>query len=176
MGLTANGVLNGFSGRLFGAAQGAFASGMVSAYHNATSFGQITSVPQGHNSQNAIRMTVKVGGNVSAKARAEAEFDADIRGAGNLEATLSGEFDMIAAGNVASNGYAVFEAEADMVAGLSAIGSMSANMDLLARPSANDIAQEVWNAAKSGLTSPGTTGKALVDAEAAAKLAAALSA
>lgn len=121
-------------------------------------------------------MTVKVGGNVSAKARAEAEFDADIRGAGNLEATLSGEFDMIAAGNVASNGYAIFEAEADMVAGLSAIGSMSANMDLLARPSANDIAQEVWNAAKSGLTSPGTTGKALVDAEAAAKLAAALSA
>jgi hypothetical protein len=93
-----------------------------------------------------------------------------------MEATFSGVADMICAANVYANGYATFEAEADMVANLTATGNMQANMDLLARPSAFDIAQEVWAANTSGYTVAGTMGKAQSDAVKAAKLAAALSA
>jgi hypothetical protein len=176
MGLTRNNVPNGFGGRLYGAAQGAFSRGFFSILNNAAMFGQITSVPQGMNGQNALRMTLKVGGNISARFRSESALTGSLSALGNMAATVLGEFDMIGNANVASNGYATFAAEADMIAAASGIGSMSANMDLLARPSANDIAQEVWNARSAAFTSPGTLGRKLTDAEAAAKLGAALSA
>lgn len=83
---------------------------------------------------------------------------------------------MIGNGNVGANGYGLFDGEFDMTGAASGVGSMAANMDLLARPSANDIAQEVWNARASAFGGAGTLGKKLTDAEAAAKLAAALSA
>lgn len=177
MGLTRSHNTAGFSGRLFGVAQGAFAPGMISILNNRARFGSITSIPQGYNDPlRAIRMTVGVGGNISARFTGEAEFDGLAVAIGNLAALLSAEADMIANGNVATNGYALFEGEFDMVAVASAIGSMQANMDLIARPSANDIAQEVWNARVTAFQSAGTLGKSLSSAEAAAKLSAALSA
>ena len=83
---------------------------------------------------------------------------------------------MIGNANVYFNGAATFASEADMVAMLGATGNITANMDLLARPSAFDIAQEVWNGATTAYSSAGTMGKAQTDAVSAAKLAAALSA
>ena len=177
MGLTRSNNTAGFSGRLFGSAQGAFSRGMFSLFNNAAMFGQITSIPQGYNDPlRAIRMTMKVGGNISARFMPEATATAVLTAIGNMDATVTGEFDMIGNANVALNGYASFDAEADLVAGISAIGSMSANMDLIARPSANDIAQEVWSIQSGAFLAPGTTGKKLSDAKAAADLAAALSA
>lgn len=176
MGLTANNMPNGFSGRVFGPAQGAFATGMISILSNAQVFGQITSIPQGMNNQSAVRMTVKTGGNISARFKADLDLSAAIQGAGLMSATLAAEAFWIANANVGLNGYASFDGDFDMIAGISAIGSMTANMDLLARPSANDIAQEVWNAQTAAFQSAGTTGKKLSDAESSAKLAAALSA
>lgn len=176
MGLTANGVANGFGGRLFGASQGAFAKDMFSLFNNAAMFGQITSVPQGNNKQTALRMTIKVGGNISARFVGEHDMIAGLSGSGNIAGLLDGEFDMVGAGNVAFNGYALFDGEFDMIAAMTALGSISANMDLLARPSANDIAQEVWNSKLIAYPTTGTFGKSLSNAESSAKLAAALSA
>jgi hypothetical protein len=176
MGLTANNLTSGNPGRVFGLAQGAFAPGLFSHIANAVSFGQKTTVPQGMNKQYALRMSVQVGGNIAAKMRADLDLSASIQGAGQLAARMEAETFWVAQANVAMNGYATFAAEVDMIAALAAIGGMSANMDLLARPSAADIAQEVWNAARSGYQSPGSMGRVLSDSEKAAKLGAALSA
>lgn len=177
MGLTANGVLNGYGGRLFGVAQGAFAKGMASVIHNAAEFGPITSVPQGYNNPlTALRMTITVGGNISARFSAELNATAELVAIGNMAASVDGEFNLVADGNVGLNGYATFEGEFDVTAAASSIGNMAANMDLIARPSANDIAQEVWNAQSAAFQSAGTLGKKLSDTKAAADLAAALSA
>lgn len=177
MGLTRSLNRAGFGGRLFGVAQGAFAPGMFSLFNNRAMFGPITSVPQGYNDpQRAIRMTFGVGGNISARFEGVAEMDAALTAIGNMAGVMDGEFEMTAEGNVGLNGYATFAGEFDMVGGITAIGSMSANMDLIARPSANDIAQEVWSVQSGAFLAPGTTGKKLADAKAAADLAAALSA
>lgn len=100
---------------------------------------------------------------------------AALRATGNMSASMNGEADMIANANLAANGYATMTGEADMAAGLTAIGNMSAKFDPFARPTAFDIAAEIWGASRSGFP-PGTTGKALDDAEKAAKLSAVLSA
>jgi hypothetical protein len=144
---------------------------------NALSFGPITSIPQGYNNPSvSLTPTIKTGGNISARFKAEASSSALLTASGNMAATLAAEADMIAAANVYANGYATFEAEADMVANLTATGNMAANMDILARPSAFDITQEVWAASTAAFTAAGTMGKAQADAVKAAKLAAALSA
>jgi hypothetical protein len=178
MGLTANNLASGNPGRLFGAAQGAFSSGMMSIIQNAACFvpGGITSIPQGYNNQNAIRMTVKTGGMISARFRADLNATASLIGIGSIAAIIAAESYFTANGNVAINGYATFIGEFGIISDISAIGNMSANMDLLARPSANDIAQEIWNSKVAAFQSTGTLGKSLSSAESAAKLGAALSA
>jgi hypothetical protein len=176
MGLTRNNNLPGNPGRVYGASYGALSRGLMSAIQHAAVFGRKTSFPQGMNTQYAVLMTVQAGGNMMAKATVEASMDASVRGAGQLAASMNVESFWLANANIALNGYATFEVEADLVAALTAIGGMSANMDLLARPSAADIAQEVWNAARAGFQSPGSMGRVLSDAEKAAKLGAALSA
>jgi hypothetical protein len=177
MGLTRSHNTAGFSGRLFGVAQGAFAPGMISILNNRAIFGSITSIPQGYTDPlKSIRMTVVVSGMISARFIPEADMIADLKAFGSMAALFAADADMIANGNVGFNGYALFDGEFDMVALASAIGSMNANMDLIARPSANDIAQEVWNARVTAFQTAGTLGKSLSSAEAAAKLGAALSA
>ena len=179
MGLIANNLASGNPGRLFGAAQGALSSGMMSIIQNAACFGPggITSIPQGYNDpRKAIRMTIKVGGNISARFRSDLDSTADLKAIGNMEGLLDGEAFITADANVGLNGYASFDGEFDMSGTPSAIGSMAANMDLLARPSANDIAQEVWNSKVAAFQSTGTLGKSVSSAESAAKLGAALSA
>ena len=144
---------------------------------NALAFGQTTSIPQGYTDPaRGLVPTIKTSGNISARFRGEAFLTADLQATGNIGATFAGEFDMTADGNVLSNGYATFAGEFDMTADLRGQGNMSANFDILARPSAFDIAQEVWNGAATGYNGTGTMGKEVQDAKKAAKLAAALSA
>lgn len=128
------------------------------------------------NGQTALRMTVKTGGNISARFPSYSSYTADVRGAGNLPAVMAGVFSLTANGNVGSNGYALFAGEFTLDVEITAIGAMAANMDLLARPSANDIAQEVWNSKNAAFVAPGTLGSTISSTEKAAKLAAALSA
>jgi len=144
---------------------------------NALAFGQITSVPQGYNDPAiALVATIHTGGNIAARFRPEGDLAADLKAFGQMSGICAGEADFIANGNVLSNGYATFAGEADMTADLRGRGNMEANFDILARPSAFDIAQEVWNATATGYNGAGTMGKEVQDGKKAAKLAAALSA
>lgn len=144
---------------------------------NAQAFGEITSIPQGYNDPaRALVPTLATGGNISARFPGESTLTADLVATGNMAASLDAEASLTAAGNVLSNGYATFAADATLTASIKATGNMAAAMDILARPSAFDIAQEVWNGAATGYTGTGTMGKELQDAKKAAKLAAALSA
>lgn len=71
---------------------------------------------------------------------------------------------------------AVLAGSGGLVAAPTGIGHISANMDIMARPSPHDIAQEVWALALSGFTTDDSAGKRLKDAERAAKTAVVLSA
>lgn len=174
---------------------------------NAQSFGSRTSVPQGYNDPaRALVSTIKTGGNISARFRGASTFTADLKATGNMAATFNAEAFFTAFGNVLGNISATFAAEAFFTAGIRATGNMAAVFDILARPSAFDIAQEVWNGQAAAYNVPGTmgasvqsgdvnaiaaavwdrllathgtagsAGEALTQAQKAAKLAAALSA
>ena len=144
---------------------------------NAAAFGGMASQPQGYNNlSRALVPTLKTGGNISARMSPSSTMTADLKADGNMAAAVSGVAGFTANGNTLANGYATFSGIANMTAAATAIGNMSAAMDILARPSAFDIAQEVWNGAATGYAGTGTMGKELQDAKKAAKLAAALSA
>lgn len=144
---------------------------------NAQTFGQITSIPQGYTDPaRALVPTLRTSGNIAARFRPEGDMAADLGAFGQMSGTFTVEADFIANGNVLSNGYATFAGEGDMTADLRGRGNMEANFDILARPSAFDIAQEVWNATATGSNGTGTMGKEVQDGKKAAKLAAALSA
>jgi hypothetical protein len=166
-----------FNVTLMGGALGGVRPRQKGFVANALAFGQITSIPQGYNDPTrALVPTLRTGGNISARFRPEADMAADLGAFGQMSGTFAGEADFIADGNVLANGYATFAGEADMTADLRGRGNMEANFDILARPSAFDIAQEVWNGAASAYNGTGTMGKEVQDAKKAAKLAAALSA
>lgn len=144
---------------------------------NAIAFGSKTSIPQGYNdATRALVPPLQTGGNIAARVAGEGFVVADIGAFGQMGGTFAGDSDFIADGNVYANGYGTFAGEADFIAAMSGVGNMEADFDILARPSAFDIAQEIWNAPTSGYTGAGTMGKELQDAKKAAKLAAALSA
>jgi hypothetical protein len=144
---------------------------------NAASFGQRTSIPQGYNDPaRALVSTIKTGGNISARFMGEAFVTASLGALGQMAATLAGEAFFTAQGNVLLNGSATFAGEFHMIADLRGTGNMEANFDILSRPSAFDIAQEVWNGVATGYNGTGTMGKEVQDAKKAAKLGAALSA
>jgi hypothetical protein len=128
------------------------------AITNGRAFGSVASVPQGYNSPSALAMPLVTGGQISARFRADAFYTADLRGIGNISATASAEADMIAGANVLLNGYATFAGEAFWTASIRAQGNMSANMDILARPSAFDISQEVWQSKAVAYNAAGTMG------------------
>jgi hypothetical protein len=144
---------------------------------NGMHFGQTTSVPQGYNDPaRSLTPTIKTGGQIAARAQGEAAVAADLKATGNIAGLMDAEADLVGNANVYFNGSGTFDAEADMTAALGATGNITATMDLLARPSAFDIAQEVWNGAATAYDSAGTMGRKVNAAEKAARLAAALSA
>jgi hypothetical protein len=163
--------------RYLGGALGGVLPRQKGFVENAQAFGSITSVPQGYNDPaKALVSTIKTGGNIAARFKGEASFIAQLAAFGNMSATFAGEAGFTANGNVLANGYATFAGVAGFTALLKAQGNMEASFDILARPSAFDIAQEVWNGNPSAYNSAGTMGKELQDAKKAAKLSVALSA
>lgn len=172
MGLTANNLAAGNPVALRGVGAAAFSRGMAGSIAYGRAFGRGQSVPDGYNSERALRMAVTSLGYISARAPAEAVLTAELTAFGNMVGEMTAEAFLTAIGNVLSNGSATFAAVATLVADLRATGNISASMDIISRPSANDIAQEVWTFINAG----GTTGSQLAAALRAARLAATLSA
>jgi len=115
-------------------------------YFNAAAFGQKTSWPVGYQDVTRARVPpLGIGNQVAARFGLGLEFTADLRGLGNITGTFSPEFNADVAANVLSNTAATFSIELGFDASILATGSMSATFDLISRPSANDISQEIWN-------------------------------
>lgn len=132
---------------------------------NALAFGSKTSVPQGYTSiPRGITPTLQTSGNIAARLGSEYALQGALTGIGNMAATADVEFSMTAFGNVLGNIYAGISFAVDMTGDLKAQGNIAANIDWAARPSAFDIAQEVWNAQATAFNTAGTMGKKLNDA------------
>lgn len=113
---------------------------------NALAFGTDTSWPQGFQSVlRALVPPLAESGQIAVQMGLPLDLTAALVGIGNIAASPAVEFSATVAANVLSNLYATFAVEADATAALRAQGGVSAVFDWVSRPSANDIAQEVWN-------------------------------
>lgn len=113
---------------------------------NAVAFGQDQSWPQGYQSvTRAMVPPLAESGQIAVQMGLPLDLTAALVGIGNIAASPAVEFSATVAANVLSNLYATFAVEADATAALRAQGGVSAVFDWVSRPSANDIAQEVWN-------------------------------
>jgi len=113
---------------------------------NAMAFGRDTSWPQGYQSvERAMVPPQAESGQIAVQMGLPLDLTAALVGIGNIAASPAVEFSATVAANVLSNLYATFAVEADATAALRAQGGVSAVFDWVSRPSANDIAQEVWN-------------------------------
>jgi hypothetical protein len=115
-------------------------------YANARAFGQRTSWPVGYQSaRRAVVPPIKESGQVAARFGLETTFGAFVPALGNAGAAFAFDLDAALAANVLSNTAASFALETQLAGFLRSQGSMAAVFDIISRPSASDIAQEVWN-------------------------------
>jgi hypothetical protein len=104
-------------------------------------------------------MPVKTGGNVSARFFGDSALSASIEATGVLAATLQGEGQFNASGQMGAAMYATLTGEGNFSATITALGNMAANLDAGARPSAFDVAQEVWQSQAAAYNAAGTMGQ-----------------
>lgn len=129
---------------------------------NARAFASLASMPGGY--QSAARATIptfKSGGFMAFRWAGDSAAAFALTGAGNLAVTLAGEGFTSIGANMAANMAATLQGELTATFAPSARGNMAVAMDAGARPSAFDIAQEVWQGQAATYTSPGTMGARL---------------
>lgn len=132
---------------------------------HARAFGSDKSSPQGYNDvQKAITPPLRTNGNIAALLRLDVDAFSTLTAFGNIQGSLSVDIDIVGNANVYSNMYASISLDVDITGSILAIGNMSGVIDFNARPSAFDIAQEVWNGTASAYNNPGTMGEKLNDA------------
>lgn len=115
-------------------------------YSNAGFFGTDTSWPQGYTQvTRALVPPLAASGQIAARLSLSTDMTANLRGLANMSTSIPVDVDMTANANMRLNASATFTVAVDMTAGIRADANMSATFDLVGRPSAVDIAQEVWN-------------------------------
>lgn len=113
---------------------------------NAMQFGTRTAWPTGYQSVTRARVPpLAESGQMALNARLDLNFTADLRALGNMASSLQADIDLTTAANVLRNGSASLALDLDFTASVRGIGNMAAQFDIPGRPTANDIAQEVWN-------------------------------
>jgi hypothetical protein len=118
-------------------------------YANALAFGQRTSWPVGYQSATrAVVAPLQESGQVAVRFGLVADFTAFLPSLGNAGAAFAFDVNAALAANVLSNTAASFAIETALTGFLRSRGSMAAVFDIISRPSASDIAQEVWNSLK----------------------------
>lgn len=113
---------------------------------NAQFHGLDKSWPEGY--QSVLRALVppfEESGQVASRILLDLDMTAVLSGRANMAASGTLDVDMTANANVRSNAYATIAVDVDMTAAMRAAGNLSAVFDLVGRPSAVDISQEVWN-------------------------------
>lgn len=131
----------------------------------ACTIGATVSDPQGYNYQYAISMPRNTGYEIAAISRGQGTMIVSSQYA--LEkgsGTFSGIGTMIADMHTAEATSAIMQGEGFMIADALSLEKDSAIFDAGARPSAGDIAQEIWMSQSSTYMTPNTMGKKLNDA------------
>jgi hypothetical protein len=129
--------------------------------NNGLAFGMKVGYPYGYNGLNGFLLPQQPGGFIRATLSGESSFGAVISSLGNMYATLTGEGVMTLGANIAFNMYCTMIGEGNLTPDLKAKAWMWATLDAGARPSAYDIAQEIWQAQATQYNSTGTMGEKL---------------
>lgn len=126
--------------------------------NNGLVFGMKVGKPYGYNGLNGWLLPVQPGGFIRATLSGISSFAATISSIANMTATLSGVGTLNPGINAAYNMYLTMIGEGNLTLDLKAKAWMWATLDAGARPSAFDIAQEIWQAQASQYNSNGTMG------------------
>lgn len=137
----------------------------IKLWDNAQRFGQYKSMPGGYTqASRAIIPTIKTSDFIAVRMVGEGSLSASVYGVGVLSATLTGEGSTTFNGHMGSHATATLTGEGSLTGTPRGIGSASVVMDAGSRPSAFDIAQEIWQSKKTAYNAPGTMGNALNNA------------
>ena len=137
----------------------------IKLWDNAQRFGQYKSMPGGYTqASRAIIPTIKTSDFIAVRMVGEGSLSASVYGVGVLSATLTGEGSTTFNGHMGSHATATLTGEGSLTGTPRGIGSASVVMDAGSRPSAFDIAQEVWQSQKTAYNAAGTMGNALNNA------------
>ena len=149
--------------KFLGGALGGYSpmSGVTSSKYmaNALAFGRDVSVPEGYQSiKRAMVPPLLTSGKIASRSRIDVDSTGQLFADGLLTGAASFDIDATVSGNVASNGQVAFALDVDATASIRALGNCSVVVDIIGRPSAFDIAQEIWQAQASAYNAPGTMG------------------
>ena len=127
-------------------------------FHNAMAYGDKVSRPQGFNNQNALAMPLVTNWNIGCRMVGLGSFTATSFTTETLECFMQGEGTMVANASHAITMYCTMSGEGTLTIAGKNLENMQCTMDAGVRPSAFDIAQEVWQAQATAYNSPGTMG------------------
>ena len=113
---------------------------------NGTSFGVKTSRPRGYNTLQSLTAPIQTSGNIASNSYLDISSISDLVATGNMSAPVTIETTMTIDGNVLANIYVLPSILVEGTGSIRATGNISSTVDIIAKPSAFDIAQEIWNA------------------------------
>lgn len=133
---------------------------------NTMRFGSFTSVPQGYQSAyRAVVPTIKESSLISARITGTGSLvNLQVRNAVSMSAIIAGEGFLDGASEVGKTMSATVVGLGSLAGDARVLVSMTARLDAGVRPSAFDIAQEVWQSQKTSYNAAGTMGNALNNA------------
>lgn len=126
---------------------------------NFSGFGQLTSMPQGYQSAaRAIIPTLKESGNMFVSFRGVGNFTAGADVLEQMQVAFLGEGTVVFNAQHAISSTVFMSGEGTFTAGMRQLEQMYVAFDSGARPSAFDIAQEIWQSQAAAYNAPGTMG------------------
>ena len=129
---------------------------------NACFAGQDVSVPGGYTqASRALVPSFKNTGKIAVRFVGEQFTSLGLNGVGNMATTMTGEGSTTFTGQRGATLAVTMQGSGGMAVQARGIGSMSIVMDAGARPSAFDIAQEIWQSNASAYNATGTMGQKL---------------
>lgn len=129
---------------------------------NSRWIGQDVSIPEGYQSAFVATVpTFKTSSRMVWKANGESFSSFSLQAIGNLSGVFQGETLTTLGPQMGASLYTTVVGEGTMSINARGIGAMSVQIDAGSRPSAFDIAQEVWQSQKTAYNATGTMGNAL---------------
>jgi hypothetical protein len=132
---------------------------------NAQWVGQDVSIPNGYQSvARAFTPSFKTSSKMAMYIQGSGDISFSVYGIGTLGATLIGVGSTVLNAQMGASIYTTLQGSGNVSVDARGIGTMTVNIDAGSRPSAFDIAQEVWQSQKTAYNSAGTMGNALNNA------------